>query len=358
MPKNSKNAVGVTDRPADVFAAATTQASCTKSERDLKGVVVLKTLRDDGMDSTESEADHIDQPSSRAAACKDEEEGPTKSALQKRVEELELKCSMQAKKIEQLEKQLQQEIGRTRDVDPATFTVDFTDAAFEKRERRASVLDGVDLGARDRPQPVEEKAGGQGGTASVAPVDVKDKVEDGNQDAEAGGGALEQKQTEERGGQGGTALVAPGDVEDDSQDATAGEGALEEKQTEERDKQGQEEHQQEEEDDDGRHQEQQSQSRVVRSLRASVRMAGTNRKYAIHIPQENREKQIKAAKLIYAKMRDVSASPDLTAEEALAKVKASVSELGPFQPFWDTFCESLSRSLCSLHLPYCTVYQS
>ena len=45
------------------------------------------------------------------------------------------------------------------------------------------------------------------------------------------------------------------------------------------------------------------------------------------------KKQIKAAKLVYAKMRDLSASPDLTEEDFLAKVKASVSELGPFQPF-------------------------
>ena len=263
------------------------------------------------MDSTKSEAD---QPSSRVA-CKDEE-NPTKSALEQKVDELELKCSTQAEKIARLEKLLQQEGGGTKDLDPATFTVAFTDAAFEKRERRASVVDGVDLGARDRPQPVEEGTGGQGGTASVAPADV----EDDNQDAQGGGGALEQKQTEER------------------------------------DKRGQEEQQGEDDDgSSGRHQEQQSQSRL-RSHRASVLMAGTNRKYAIHIPQTNREKQIKAAKLLYAKMRDLSASPDLTMEEVLAKVKASVSELGPFQPFWDTFCTSLSLSLSLSSV--CVLYAS
>ena len=183
------------------------------------------------------------------------------------------------------------------------FTVDFKDAEFAKKERRNSVINGVDIGTRGGEFVVQSTTEHVSSDAAVVPIATKEE------DSQSGS-AAEEKAT---GKEGVKLLAKDGDADKSGAKEQAalsvGEmGTAASRQTG-------------------------ATSALESSLSALVSSfaGGEEESAPTTISEEDRAQQREAAKNFFALMVDTMGKHSLSFEEGMAKLRGALSELGPYE---------------------------
>ena len=183
------------------------------------------------------------------------------------------------------------------------FTVDFKDAEFAKKERRNSVINGVDIGTRGGEFVVQSTTEHVSSDAAVVPIATKEE------DSQSGS-AAEEKAT----GKEGVKLLAEDKDADESGAKEQAALSVGEMGTAASRQTG-------------------ATSALESSLSAFVSSfaGGEEESAPTTISEEDRAQQREAAKIFFALMVDTMGKHSLSFEEGMAELRGALSELGPYE---------------------------